>query len=340
MRGHRLGVRTGLISGCLTTVDRYHYHLLRPRWARSYNWDQEFESGFLQHRVRKPSVPREIRVAPEHIAGPGSKLGLAVRSPVSAFRWYREDRLADRCVRRLPRSGCHGGAPAERQDDEERGKPFVRWAITVAPAASSNSPNEAAPTDRGGIRPALLEPARPVRTIAHHKLRHWRGPNPKGTHHDRQADRQNCCGDRRQCRHWLRYRRAPPCAPIDTARRHRGPPPSTACSSNCAVSRRWSAQPAYHEPFSFRIAAIAFRPRIQHAIWLYLRFTLSYRARRWDQKNGLARVRARRDGEAAEAVSTCPVTGSLSLRGCFRITTHTSSARLVNRSDAHDRQAQ
>jgi hypothetical protein len=25
-------------------------------------------------------------------------------------------------VRRLPRSSCHGGAPAERQDDEERGK--------------------------------------------------------------------------------------------------------------------------------------------------------------------------------------------------------------------------
>jgi hypothetical protein len=35
----------------------------------------------------------------------------------------------------------------------------------------------------------------------------------------------------------------------------------------------------YHEPwFSFRIAVIAFPVEIiQHAIWLYLRFTLSYR---------------------------------------------------------------
>src|ERR1700719_3413372 len=37
----------------------------------------------------------EIRVAPEHIAAPGFKLGLAVRSPVSAFRWCHENRLAD-----------------------------------------------------------------------------------------------------------------------------------------------------------------------------------------------------------------------------------------------------
>ena len=40
--------------------------------------------------------------------------------------------------------------------------------------------------------------------------------------------------------------------------------------------RRWAA---YHEPWlRFRIAVIAFPAEIiQHAIWLYLRFTLSYR---------------------------------------------------------------
>jgi hypothetical protein len=43
---------------------------------------------------------------------------------------------------------------------------------------------------------------------------------------------------------------------------------------------------------------------------------------------------------AAEAVATCLMTGSLSLKGCFRVTTHTSSPRTVNRSDAHDRQTQ
>src|SRR5580704_16483140 len=66
-------------------------HKNRGHLARN----RQFESRFLQRRVCKPSVPREIRVAPEHIAGPGSKLGLAVRSPVSAFRWCHEDRLAD-----------------------------------------------------------------------------------------------------------------------------------------------------------------------------------------------------------------------------------------------------
>ena len=34
-------------------------------------WDREFESPLLQRRVCKPSVPREIRLIPEHIAGSG-----------------------------------------------------------------------------------------------------------------------------------------------------------------------------------------------------------------------------------------------------------------------------
>ena len=216
MRGHRLGVRTGLISGCLTTVRQISLSFAAAPVGSLLQLGPGFESGSLQ---RESANRRSL-------ARSGSlQSTLPARAPswssLSALRLVHSAGIARialliGCVRRLPRSGCHGGAPAERQDDEERGKPFVRWAITVAPAASSNSPNEAAPTDRGGIRPALLEPARPVRTMAHHKLRHWRGPNPKGTHHDRQADRQNCCGDRRQCRHWLRYRRAPPCAPIDT----------------------------------------------------------------------------------------------------------------------------
>ena len=47
----------------------------RPSERWRSGWDGEFEAPLLQRRVCQPSVPREIRVAPEHIAGPGSKLG-------------------------------------------------------------------------------------------------------------------------------------------------------------------------------------------------------------------------------------------------------------------------
>jgi len=59
-----------------------YFRPVRGKETRARRWDLQFESTSLQRRVCKPSVPREIRVAPEQVASPGSKLGLAVRSPV------------------------------------------------------------------------------------------------------------------------------------------------------------------------------------------------------------------------------------------------------------------
>ena len=73
-------------------------------------------------------------------AAPGSELGLVVRLsgqciPLGAARIA----LLRGRVRRLPRSNRHGGAPGERQDDEERRKPSLP-VHQFPPSARSGEP--------------------------------------------------------------------------------------------------------------------------------------------------------------------------------------------------------
>jgi hypothetical protein len=58
-------------------------------------------------------------------------------------------------VRRLPRSSCHGGAPAKRQDDAERGKPYL-----PVPAECTNRRADSAPApDTAYEQPASTKAA-------------------------------------------------------------------------------------------------------------------------------------------------------------------------------------
>jgi hypothetical protein len=72
-RGRRSSRPSVSSRGTRTILKEPETRRLKNRGHLARN--RQFESISLQRRVCKPSVPREIRVAPEHIAGPGSKLG-------------------------------------------------------------------------------------------------------------------------------------------------------------------------------------------------------------------------------------------------------------------------
>jgi hypothetical protein len=63
-------------------------------------------------------------------------------------------------VRRLSRSSCHGGAPGERQDDEERGEPSRSASASVPPIRRTNQ--GAVAVVRNTVRLRQLSASRPL----------------------------------------------------------------------------------------------------------------------------------------------------------------------------------